>query len=102
MESDESLGGGTQEGRGYRVSGRVQGVGFRWWTQDTATALGVSGSVWNRRDGTVEVCALGSVAALDRLETALAEGPLGARVDAVTRVEPAYRPQRGPFRIEHR
>ncbi len=102
MASDESRNDEGQELRGYRVSGRVQGVGFRWWTQDTAVALGVSGSVWNRRDGTVEVCAVGSTAALDGLEEALAEGPPAARVDAVVRVDPEYRPQSGPFRIEHR
>lgn len=98
-------GGATSEARevrGYRVSGRVQGVGFRWWTRDTAGDLGLDGSVWNRRDGMVEVCVAGTPAALDALEKALGSGPLGARVDAVMRVDPDHEPPAGPFRIEYR
>jgi acylphosphatase len=102
LANDEGGSTGACEVRGYRVSGRVQGVGFRWWTQDRAESLGLSGSVWNRRDGTVEVCAAGDGPALDALERALASGPLGARVAAVVRVEPNYDPAQGPFRIERR
>lgn len=102
MASEESGGPADGEVRGYRIRGRVQGVGFRWWTEGTATSLGVSGSVWNCRDGSVEVCAAGTTTALDALEHALCEGPLGARVDSVTRIEPDHTPSPGPFRIEHR
>lgn len=102
MASDESGGAGEREVRGYRVRGRVQGVGFRWWTQDEATSLGLSGSVWNCRDGSVEVCAAGTPAALDALERALARGPLGARVDSVSATAPDHEPGTGPFRIDHR
>ena len=41
--------------RGYSVNGRVQGVGFRWWTRRTADRLGIAGSVRNLPDGSVEV-----------------------------------------------
>ncbi len=69
-----------EERRAYLVSGRVQGVGFRWSTVQEARSLGVQGAVWNRADGRVEVHARGSRAALDRLECWLREGPPGARV----------------------
>jgi acylphosphatase len=88
--------------RGYRVTGRVQGVGFRWWTRDTAETLKLTGSVWNRRDGTVEVCAAGPAAALDMLERALTVGPPGARVDRVEAVGADHEPAHAGFNIEHR
>jgi acylphosphatase len=70
--------------RGFRVSGRVQGVGFRWWTRRTAQQLGLGGSVRNLPDGGVEVHAAGSADVVARLEAALHEGPPGARVDRVS------------------
>ena len=69
--------------RRYRVSGRVQGVGFRWWTQKVATELELVGRVRNERDGTVDVRAQGTPEALDRLEEALRNGPPPARVESV-------------------
>ena len=69
--------------RGYRVTGRVQGVGFRWWTQRTALGLELSGSVCNRPDGSVELHARGTVEALEELSRLLWEGPWGARVHTV-------------------
>jgi acylphosphatase len=68
---------------GYRVTGRVQGVGFRWWTRSLATRLGLSGSVRNLSDGSVAVHARGSDELLRQLEAELAEGPPGARVASV-------------------
>ncbi|MCA9737620.1 MAG: acylphosphatase, partial [Gemmatimonadetes bacterium] len=46
------------EVRGYRITGVVQGVGFRWFTQRSACALGVKGTVRNAEDGSVEVVAV--------------------------------------------
>ena len=65
------------------VYGRVQGVGFRFYTQDTAAALGLTGWVANRYDGSVEVVAEGGRIALERLLAALEQGPSMAHVDQV-------------------
>jgi acylphosphatase len=68
---------------GWKVTGRVQGVGFRWWTRSQATRLGLSGSVRNLSDGAVLVHARGSADQLAALEACLRDGPPGARVTAV-------------------
>jgi acylphosphatase len=65
------------------IEGRVQGVGFRWWTVQEARALGLEGWVRNLRDGRVEVLAIGEDRALDRLTAACAGGPPGAQVSTV-------------------
>jgi acylphosphatase len=67
----------------YRVYGRVQGVGFRWWTRSQAQRLGLSGSVRNHTDGSVEVAARGSDAVLATLRSLLERGPPGAYVERV-------------------
>lgn len=69
------------EGRVFVVRGRVQGVGFRWWTSRAAQRLALSGSVRNRDDGSVEVRAWGDPDKLAELERQLRRGPPGARVD---------------------
>ena len=71
---------------GFRVTGRVQGVGFRWWARAQASALGLSGMVRNAADGSVEVQARGSDTALAELERLLSEGPPHALVGAVERI----------------
>jgi acylphosphatase len=86
--------------RAYRVVGRVQGVGFRWWTRRTAAELGVGGWVRNEVDGSVVVHATGTPDALQRLEQALGRGPLGARVDRLERIAPDAGLQVGDFKIE--
>ena len=75
--------GEAREYRRYRITGRVQGVGFRWWTRKTARALGLVGRVRNVPDGSVEVRVGGVRAALDELETMLGQGPAMSRVRAV-------------------
>jgi acylphosphatase len=72
------------EARLVRVEGRVQGVGYREACVQQAMALGVSGWVRNRRDGSVEVMLQGPAHAVVRLQTWLSEGPPAARVDRVT------------------
>jgi acylphosphatase len=69
--------------RRYFVSGIVQGVGFRYFTQDEAERLHLSGFVRNLRDGRVEVYAIGRPDNLDRLRTLLERGPRGALVQHV-------------------
>ena len=87
--------------RAYRVTGRVQGVGFREWTRRTAERIGLVGSVRNRPDGSVEVQAAGSEEALGRLATMLQKGPPLARVDRVEPLPPeAGMPSTG-FRVLH-
>jgi acylphosphatase len=66
-----------------RVSGRVQGVFFRASTQCEARRLGVSGYAKNLPDGSVEVLACGSEAAVAQLKEWLWVGPPAARVTAV-------------------
>lgn len=72
------------EGRGYRVTGRVQGVGFRWWAASRARALGLRGWVRNVPDGSVDLEAWGPLPALLEFERELSSGPRHASVDAVT------------------
>ena len=67
--------------RRYVSAGRVQGVGFRWFTHDAAAREGVHGWVRNLADGSVEVVAEGDAASIDRLESAVRRGPSYARVE---------------------
>jgi acylphosphatase len=71
----------------FRIEGRVQGVGYRWWAQGEASRLGLSGWVRNRRDGSVELLAIGDPDAIDRLAERCRAGPAAAAVVAVTRSE---------------
>lgn len=61
----------------------MQGVGFRYFTQETANREGLSGQVRNLPDGRLEVVAEGDTESLARLESALWSGPSHARVDNV-------------------
>jgi acylphosphatase len=87
--------------RRYLVSGRVQGVGFRYFVQDAAVREGVSGYVRNLPDGRVEALVEGEADAVTRVERAIRSGPGGARVEFVDvdALEPsgAYR----SFRVTH-
>ena len=65
------------------IGGRVQGVGFRWFTHDIAAREGVTGWVRNLPDGRVEVYVEGDADAVTRVERALRQGPPGARIDNV-------------------
>ena len=72
-----------------RVRGRVQGVCFRDWTIETARALGLSGWVRNRIDGSVEIVASGPAHAIETFVDRCRQGPPAARVDSIERaVEP--------------
>ena len=63
------------------IRGRVQGVGFRAWTQHQAELRGLAGWVRNRRDGSVEALVSGPAPAVEAMLQACREGPRGARVD---------------------
>ena len=73
---------GDQIARRYRVSGFVQGVGFRWATARLARLFGITGAVWNRSDGSVEIDAYGAPEVLDGFERALRTETPG-RVDSI-------------------
>ena len=67
--------------RRYLIGGRVQGVGFRFYTEDAAAREGIAGWVRNLPTGDVEVAAEGEREAMARFEDAIRRGPRGARVD---------------------
>lgn len=69
--------------RRYIIAGRVQGVGFRYFTEDAALREGLSGYVRNLPDGRVEAFIEGDADAMSRVEAALWRGPRGARVDDI-------------------
>jgi acylphosphatase len=87
--------------RGFRITGLVQGVGFRWFVRAEARRRGLAGCVRNLPDGSVEVVVRGPPSLLAGLETALASGPAGARVDQLEElrtIDRAALPD--PFQIE--
>ncbi|OEJ68604.1 acylphosphatase [Magnetovibrio blakemorei] len=80
------------------ISGRVQGVWFRAWTQKKAMALGLTGWVKNRPDGKVEALFSGPT---DQVETMLKncqKGPPLARVDSIEQ-SPADAPESSEFSL---
>jgi acylphosphatase len=86
--------------RKFRVRGRVQGVGFRWFVEREARALGISGWVRNNSDGSVEVLASGTQEQLFGLRSRLQQGPRAARVDNVEESEAKPIAGLNTFRIE--
>ena len=81
--------------RRYVVSGRVQGVGFRFFAQNAAAAEGLDGWVRNRPDGRVEIEAEGDAEAVERFERRIRMGPPASRVDDVQVDEMAPSGRRG-------
>ena len=77
------------------VTGRVQGVGFRWATQSRAAELGVSGWVKNLVDGSVQLEAEGEDSAVDALVEWAHQGPGTAHVHGVRVREIAERGESG-------
>jgi acylphosphatase len=73
--------------RRFVVSGRVQGVGFRWFARDAAMREGVAGWVMNLPDGRVEAFVEGDEEAVTRVERALRSGPPGGRITHVAVID---------------
>lgn len=71
----------------FSVTGHVQGVSFRAYTQRKAQQLRLTGYARNLDDGSVEVLAIGPAHAIAELEDWLHEGPPMARVESVNRSE---------------
>ena len=86
--------------RRFVVSGRVQGVGYRFHARDAAAREGLGGFVRNLSDGRVEVEAEGDREAMQRFERALWQGPPAGRVDAVAVEDVPPRVAMPVFRIE--
>ena len=80
---------GEEDRRSVRVliEGRVQGVGFRYWTERVAGELALDGWVRNRRDGSVEALFSGLPEAVEEMLDRAREGPPSAAVTAVRIVE---------------
>ena len=86
------------QARRFLISGRVQGVGFRYFAERVAHELGVSGWARNLDDGRVEVHASGASETLDLFEARLRKGPPHADVRGFESEEAAPAGARG-FRI---
>ena len=69
--------------RRYVIGGRVQGVGFRFFTEAVATREGLHGWVQNRSDGRVEIQVEGDAEAIERFERHVRQGPPAARTSYV-------------------
>ena len=93
---------GPSGARAFRfwVSGRVQGVGFRWYARRAAQDLGLTGRVRNLPDGRVEVAAVGDPEALNAFRARLREGPPGARVTRLEEEEMSAVPDWDGFTID--
>jgi acylphosphatase len=76
-----------KQARRFFVSGRVQGVGYRYFAMDTAEQIGVTGYVKNLADGRVEVYAIGTADQLRDFVLELRRGPAFAAVAAVAEFE---------------
>lgn len=88
----------SQERKALRIHGRVQGVGFRWWTRKQAERLGLAGTVRNCPDGTVEVMLIGRPDSIEEMERRLQQGPPGAQVERVDEMAP---PAEGHSTLAH-
>lgn len=84
---------------GVNVTGKVQGVGFRAWTQAEARARGLRGWVRNEADGSVRAVLSGPEKAVADMLRALEIGPEAAKVTRV-HPEPAEHPERPGFEIQ--
>ncbi len=72
-----------------RITGRVQGVGYRAWVMRQASGFGLRGWVRNRTDGSVEALVIGEDDNVATMIEACREGPFGARVSDVSASEAA-------------
>ena len=81
------------------ITGRVQGVGFRWFCQGSARGLGITGYVKNIRDGSVEIEAQGDEEAVDLFIGSVSKGPRNAEVNAVEREERSIVLEEGTFSL---
>ena len=98
--SDETPAGSAIRSFRFWVSGRVQGVGFRWFVRREASELGLAGRVRNLADGRVEVAVSGEPEALSHFRKRLREGPPGSRVTRLEEEEMSAVPDWDGFSID--
>jgi acylphosphatase len=84
----------------FLITGRVQGVGFRYFAERWASQYGICGYVKNLWDGSVEVYAIGNAMALEELKRQLKEGPRSARVAAIDESDEPVDTRYNRFMIE--
>lgn len=72
--------------RAYVLHGRVQGVGFRWWTREIALELRLRGTVRNLADGSVEIHVAGPTTAVEAFVARVRAGPRHARITAMEEI----------------
>ena len=78
-----------------RIAGGVQGVGYRYWTEETARGLGLVGWVRNRRDGSVEALFAGAAESVAEMLRRCHDGPTAAAVTDVEVLEEGGEPPGG-------
>lgn len=83
-----------------RITGLVQGVGFRWFVREHARRLGLAGWVRNEPDGAVLLEVEGAAELVGELQAAVQCGPAGARVDLVQAHPAGGEPLPRPFAVE--
>ena len=101
MPDDPMAGEETEQAIRVRVTGRVQGVGFRAHAARSARELGLVGRVRNEPDGSVELRARGPRRDLDRLLEAVRTGPPASRVERVEEHPLVDAPAWDAFQVEH-
>ena len=91
---------GTKIAKKFLITGRVQGVGYRYFAERWASQLGICGYVKNVWDGNVEVYAMGEAFALEELKRQLTDGPRSARVAAIDESDEPVDKRYNRFMIE--
>ncbi|MGC8976330.1 MAG: acylphosphatase [Candidatus Ratteibacteria bacterium] len=81
------------------ISGRVQGVGFRWYAQRIAKNIDILGWVKNLPDGKVEIVAEGNEENLERFIEELKKGYLGGNIRNIEKIEEKYTGEFKNFQI---
>jgi acylphosphatase len=87
--------------RRYLISGRVQGVGYRFFTKRLALSVGVVGWVKNLPDGRVEARAAGTPAELEAFREGLHVGPTAGRVEQIEELDSGDQPVWTQFEITY-
>ncbi|HWF44642.1 MAG TPA: acylphosphatase [Candidatus Kapabacteria bacterium] len=82
------------------ISGHVQGVGFRWFCQERAAQLGITGYAKNLSDGKLEIEAQGDEESVDLFITAVSRGPRHASVTHVNRDERSVQLEETAFELQ--